>query len=692
MIPWSDTTRRRIGYAIVAMAVALAAFEFSVAISDGDVSRSVRTAILLVAFGSVAALAVRAVPRNGAVWALIWWGFFGALGSAADSFATIRNGFDGADVEAGLISVAPSQLDLLGAIVVSIGLWAWLPSVFILTNHLLIVFPSGSAVSSRWRRTAWISSLLMAAFCISTALITAPWVDTPYDELYESDQGGAGIFSWAVLPLMLIAAAALIHLVIRFKRSVGDERLQYRWVTWALSVQVIWLFSFGLLPDLISGIVADFSLVFVPVAFGIAITKYRLYEIDLVVNRSLVFGGLAVFITVIYAGLVVGIGSVVGGSSFGWSVAATALVAVAFEPVRSRLQGWVNRLVYGHRATPYEVLSDLTGRLAATESEEGLLDRMALRLAEGTGAEQAAVWVTGGTGFRAVASEPVATFGEGGLSLEDLPGATVPIEHDNEILGALTVEKRRGETLTYTETRLVEDLAGSAGILLRRLRLDAELRAKAEELAESRRRLVDAQDVERRRLERQLDEGPQRRMHALKRKLGLASEAAKREGSEQTQALANQLTNDAQAAIDNIRALAHGIYPPLLEGDGIEAAVRSLADVAPIDVHVDARIESRRPLAEEAALYFCISEALTNAAKHAHAPVTVELSDVDGTRRFTVTDSGPGFDQTSVERGAGLANMADRLNILGGTITISSQPGGNTTITGTLPTTVPTPA
>ena len=276
--------------------------------------------------------------------------------------------------------------------------------------------------------------------------------------------------------------------------------------------------------------------------------------------------------------------------------------------------------------------------------------------------------------------------------MDKIPGAVVPISHDGEILGALSVESRRGDALTPTEQRLVEDLAGSAGLLMRRLRLDAELERKAAELEESRRRLVDAQDVERRRLERELNEGAQQQVVALKVQLGLAEQQAHAEGADTAASLIAQMAGETQAAIEQIRALANGIFPPLLEAEGLTAAVTALAEVAPVEVVVNAGVSRRYPLPTEGAVYFCISEALTNAVKHGEAPITVEVSDRSGDLTFTVSDSGPGFDPNSVIRGSGLNNMADRLDALDGTISIESAPGQATTVKGTVTLAMPAEA
>jgi signal transduction histidine kinase len=260
------------------------------------------------------------------------------------------------------------------------------------------------------------------------------------------------------------------------------------------------------------------------------------------------------------------------------------------------------------------------------------------------------------------------------------------------VLGALSIDKSRGDVLTPTESHLIEDLAGSAGLVMRRLRLDDELERKAVELEESRRRLLDAQDVERQKLERELHDGPQQQVVGLKVKLGLAQQLAERKGFEQVAALSGQMGVEAQDAIEQIRSLAQGIYPPLLESDGLNVAITAMAASSPIDVNVGVQLDRRLPMPIEAAVYFCISEALTNAAKHGEGPISVSVSDTGGKLVFEVADRGPGFDPAAVERGAGLSNMSDRLDALGGSVEIASELGGSTRVTGTVPVGVPVDA
>src|SRR5439155_7955969 len=248
----------------------------------------------------------------------------------------------------------------------------------------------------------------------------------------------------------------------------------------------------------------------IPIAAGVAILKYRLYDIDVVINKTVVFGALAAFITAVYVAIVVGIGAAIGqgtgsnGSShpnLGLSILATAVVAVAFGPVRERVQRLANRLVYGKRATPYEVLSEFSTRMAQSYVGEDLLPRMARILAEGTGARDAVVWVAADTGLKPAAAWPLdslpAAVPLGPEGLPDLGTTlTLPVRHRGELLGALSLSKAPGGRLTPAEEHLATDFAFGAGLVLRNVRLTDELLARLEELRASRARIVSAQDSE----------------------------------------------------------------------------------------------------------------------------------------------------------------------------------------------------
>ena len=260
----------------------------------------------------------------------------------------------------------------------------------------------------------------------------------------------------------------------------------------------------------------------------------------------------------------------------------------------------------------------------------------------------------------------------------------VPVSHGGELLGALAVDKKRGETMNTVEQKLVTDLAGQAGLVLKNAGLNRELLARLDDLRASRQRLVTAQDEERRRIERDLHDGAQQHLVALKVKVGLAEKLAEPESK--TRPILAQLKHDADEAIDNLRELARGIYPPLLASDGLGAALQSHARRLTVPVELDVANLQRQPREVEGAIYFCCLEALQNVAKYAEASsVKLRVWMHDSTLAFEVKDDGKGFDPATTVRSSGLQNMRDRLEALGGSLFVRSAPARGTTVEGRLP-------
>jgi signal transduction histidine kinase len=423
-----------------------------------------------------------------------------------------------------------------------------------------------------------------------------------------------------------------------------------------------------------------------PTAATIAILKYRLYDIDVVINKTVVYGVLAAFFTAIYVAVVVGIGTLVGSqSNTQLTILAAVVMAVAFQPVRERARKSANRLVYGKRATPYEVLSEFSERMGGAYDAEEVLPQMARMLTEGTGATRGEVWLRVGSELRPAASWPK----DGAAASVAMPtddaelpsfsgvDRAFPVRHRGELLGALSVAMPSNEPLTRVGEKLIADLASQAGLVLRNVRLIEELRA-------SRQRLVTAQDEERRRLERNLHDGAQQQLVALAVQLGLAQRLAERE-SPKVSELLGQLQTRSTEALNDLRDLARGIYPPLLADQGLAAALSAQARKASLPVEVQSDGITRYPQEAEAAVYFCCLEALQNVAKYAGATrATVRLWSNGGVVSFEVADDGKGFDSERTPMGSGLQNMADRLAALGGVLEVRSQPGQGTTVLGRL--------
>jgi signal transduction histidine kinase len=574
---------------------------------------------------------------------------------------------------------------------------------------LIFVFPDGRLPGPRWR---WVAALAVAGAVLSTisSMVDVapqqlsprlPAVPNPiHAQALAAITGGTGPVS-----LLLIAALlglVIVSVVIRRRRATGDERVQLRWFCYAaLATIAVVLLGFAVEPfngglgGNISGSGFDLGIgIAVPLTIGLAVMKYGLYDIDVFISRALVYGSLAVFITAIYVGIAVGIGALVGSGgkpNLALSILATAIVAIGFQPVRERAQKVANRLVYGKRATPYEVLSEFSGRVAETYAADAVLPRMAQVLQEGTGAESATVWLRGMAELRPAATYPNEAGDHESVpmsngSLPAISNATklVEVRHQGELLGALSVNKRRGETLTPIEQKLVDDLAQQAGLVLKNVGLSADLQARLDELRASRQRLVHAQDLERRRLERNLHDGAQQHLVALKVKLGLAEMLLTRDPAKAAATL-DQLKGDADEALETLRDLARGIYPPLLADKGLVVALESQARKAAVPVRVEATGVGRYAQDVEATVYFCVLEALQNVQKYANASTAVVgLHDLGGTLTFDVKDDGAGFDTATVKKGAGLTNLADRLDALGGSLNVVSTPHGGTTLTGSI--------
>jgi len=594
-----------------------------------------------------------------------------------------------------------------------VGGWTAFMSLCVLIVVALL-FPDGRLPSRRWRWVGRVVVTYLVAVLIGTLFsggtnqlapglpsIPAPLAFAPF----VGFGGGTGSTPldalWLGLPLVICAAA--VALITRLRRSIGREREQLKWfvyITGVLAVTVILSFLLSnARPVWIATVSSDALtygfLVALPGTIGVAIVGYGLYDIDVFISRALVYGSLAVFITAVYVGIAVGIGTLVGSGgkpNLALSILATAIVAIGFQPVRERVQKIANRLVYGERATPYEVLSEFSGRVAETYAADEVLPRMARVLRDGTGAESATVWLRGAAELRPAATFPLAAQSPGALpiidgTLERLPDAThaVEVRHQGELLGALSVDKRRGESLNPIEQKLVDDLAHQAGLVLKNVGLSADLQARLNELRASRQRLVQAQDTERRRLERNLHDGAQQHLVALKVKLGLAEMLLGRDPAKALTTL-EQLKRDADEALETLRDLARGIYPPLLADKGLEVALGSQARKAVVPVRIEADRVERYTQDIEATVYFCVLEALQNVQKYASASqVLIRLAASNDGLTFEVIDDGTGFDTATMKQGAGLLNVRDRLDALGGGVEVRSHPGAGTHIRGILP-------
>jgi signal transduction histidine kinase len=573
--------------------------------------------------------------------------------------------------------------------------WEWILLIVGL-GFVAAVFPNGRFLSPGWRRATWAAAAVGMIPIVLNALI-------PHLTIYEGFDNPLGVGGDAIMdaasqsltlliPIVGIGSAAAI---LRFRRSRGDERQQLKWLALSISLISGLFVVYGILV-LIQGtpsptgkgltwlewvMVLAFPAVPVSIAFGVL--KYRLYDIDLVINRAVVYGALAALVTAIYLLVVIAAGSLIGYAyNPVLSAIAAAIVALAFQPARRWAQRVANRVIYGKRATPYEVLSELSSRFAETYSLEDALPRLARVTAEAIGADQTRIWLLRDGVFRATASWPSDDVSDAMYPVDDETAdvdgdPAVPVRHQGELLGAISVRMPPTEPLAEPQEKLLRDVAAHAGLALRNVALVADLRA-------SRQRIVSAQDDRARKLERDLHDGAQQHLVALAVKLRLAEQLISTDPAKARETVV-AVREDATGALEMLRDLARGIYPPLLADQGLAVALESQARKAPMATAVETDGIDRYPQEIEATAYFCTLEAMQNVTKYANASrVAIRLSQRHGVLSFEVEDDGVGFDPETA-RGSGLTNMRDRLEAVGGQLDVRSVSGAGTTVVGRIP-------
>lgn len=640
-------------------------------------------AVVFLAYTGLGGLIVARRSGNRVGWVLLLAG----LCLQTWTFTTVYAGY-------GLL-ISPGSLPAALA-AVWIAEWVVVPGFGLALAVMFLVFPDGRLPSRRWSPVAWLALASIAVTATAwatepgpTALSEAIDNPLPVNLVPGIDLGG---FGWLALLVSVLASAS--SLVVRYRRATGLVRRQVQWLAYA---GILMALGWAGITAVSSGIrvakpLAEFafpaSLAVIPTAVAIAIVKHQLYDIERVLARTLLVAGLAIVITATYVAVVVGVGHLVGTAGQPnpvLSIVATAVVAVAFQPLRERLQRVANRIVYGPRANPYDVLATFSSQVGTASAFSTALPHMARVLAEGTGATNAEVWLVVGAQLRQMSHWPdyrpppppipMNTRTE----LPAMPGAAqvVPVHHRGDLLGALAISVLPGRDLSPTERRLLSDLAAQAGLMLRNLQLIEEIKA-------SRQRIVSVQDQERRRIERDIHDGVQQRLVSL----ALALRMARGEVPDSAVPNLGQALDDAaaevQRSLNELRELARGIHPSILTEGGLGPALESLAERCPVAATLTGAPARRLPSEVEVTAYFVVSEALANAAKHASASlvkISCELN--DDRLRVQISDNGVGGAEPS--QGTGLAGLADRVAALDGRLGISSPPGGGTTMVVELP-------
>ena len=449
----------------------------------------------------------------------------------------------------------------------------------------------------------------------------------------------------------------------------------------------------------------------IPFALMVGVLRFRLWDVERLFNRALVYGLLALGIGVLYVALVVGADVLLGlpmRQSPLIQIAATVAVVLVLAPARTMLSRFADRLAYGQRPAPYHVLARLSALSQATLSGVAILPSLAGIVGDGLGARSCEVrmirpdgrleirsWHAGGTGTAATGGGPTG----GGAAVR--PGSallSVPVVHRGVTVGEIRVEPPAGG-LAPDQRRLLAHLADGAGLVLRNARLAFELERRVAVISEqaatisaSRRRIAAAQAQERQALERNLHDGAQPHLVAVRMSLGLAahriSAGADADGTTDLAAVLQGIAARVDDASASLSKIARGLYPPKLMEEGLRAALQAHVTAMAGEIAMefgDGTDRARFDGDVEAAVCFACLEALQNARKHApDAQIRLALArDADGLR-FTVADTGPGIDPEAA-RGFGLQSMDDRLAAVGGTLEFRSQPGEGTTVSGWVP-------
>ncbi|MGH9243302.1 MAG: histidine kinase [Acidimicrobiales bacterium] len=580
--------------------------------------------------------------------------------------------------------------------------------------HGVIVLPDGH-FARRSHRT-----VVVVGYAIGLALGLLFFIGTPS-------------LSWHSVAVEA-AVAAVVALAIsngRYVKVRGEARQRMQWFGLAVTLAseiVLVAVALGIFvgwPRPLAEI-TTVATVLIPLSFVPCLFSRLTHHVDKLLGQAVSLTGLTGVVIAVYLVVVLGLGRSPDRderSLLLLSMVAAAVVALLYAATRGRLARFSNRLVYGEQHAPDEVLRTFGTRLTRAIPFDELLLQLAESLRKSLALQAAEVW-TGSSGHlervvsvpergpasldltpdeeRVVARARVS--GAGWLQvwlprlLEDRGDAVVrmaPITHSGELLGFIVVERpAAAERFSEADESVLAELARQVGLALHNMQLDLalqeslrELQRRAEELRASRARVVAAADAERRKIERNLHDGAQQHLVALAVTVRLAQQMAASD-PDQARELLEQLGHDLQAAVQELRDLAHGIYPPVLMDRGLVAALESAATRAALPVSVSTVGElGRFPQEVEAAVYFCCLEAIQNAAKHAGegARMTLAIGNQDQSLVFSVADDGVGFDAALARRGHGFVNMGDRIGAIGGTLDIDSAPGNGTTVSGTVP-------
>ena len=530
--------------------------------------------------------------------------------------------------------------------------------------------------------------------------------------------------AWLAAALVGLPAAHATYL-----KTTGLERQRLQWIGCGAVVAAEAVLVVGALRVLVdwphpAGVVAAACTAVVPLTVAAGASPRLAARVDRLLVHTVSLTGLTVVTVAVYLVVVIGLGRTPDESDrtlLALSMVAAGLAAALYLPARERLAEIGNRLVYGERHAPDEVLRTFGSRLSRAIPMDELLLQLAESLKKTLALKRAEVWTGTAELLELTVSVPYADTRRLSIGAKERPVVSragvsgqawaaiwlpellegrehaqlrvAPVVHSGELLGLIVVERpTTGDAFIENDDVMLTELARQVGLALHNVQLDSALQATLdevrhanEELRASRARIVASGDAERRKIERNLHDGAQQQLVALALNIRLANDMIARDPGAANEML-DQLSADVKETVAELRALAHGIYPPLLADAGLAEALRSAAGRSPLPVQLSIEGIGRYPSEAEAAVYFCCLEAMQNAAKHAAgAELTLTLTQGDGALVFEVADNGPGFDVEAAVKGHGYTNMSDRLGALGGSVRWRSAPGEGSRVSGSIP-------
>ncbi len=654
------------------------------ALTTGDMSHLLSHAALnpfiAIIYGIVGALVASRHPRNTIGWIFVSVAVLSALNIAVGAYGRYT-----------VVSQSTGVTDV--ALANWLGSWFWLPTFFLPTIFVFYLFPDGRLPSRRW-------AVLFGAAAAGVAMVTAGVALHPGPlELWQTGPNPYGLpesaelldgFNLVGAGLLTVGSlGAIAALILRFRSARGVEQEQMKWLVYALG-----LFLLGVVGSVVAGLVwpenewvlelsiagSNLTILLVAVAASIAILRHQLYDINLVIYRTLLYGALTASVITIYVFVVSGLGTLFQAQGHPFiALLTTGLVAVLFHPLQEWLQRGVNRLFYGERDEPLAALSRLGKRLEAAIAPDVVLPTLVEVIAQTLKLPYVAI--TLGTGEELTAAAAVGTEVESTLSL--------PLIYQGEKVGQLIAGSRGvDEPFSQTDRRLLEHIAHQAGPAVHAVQLTAALQ-------HSRLQMVRAREEERRRLQRDLHDGLGATLAALNLEAGVLRRAIRSDPAE-AEALVDELRVEIRAMIDDIRRLVYALRPPTLDQLGLVAAVRAHASQcsrpsengdARLQVEIEAPEElPPLPAAVEVAAYRIAQEALTNVVRHAQARHCLVRLELNGALNVEIRDDGVGLPAGGRQNGGlGLLSMRERAVELGGTCVIGLVPGGGTRILASLP-------